>query len=104
MLVAESVSLFENIYIYIHFILSCDDAVRFNAPLSVDLELNDVRAPRSEKLKFWFELALRWTTDKSKIKNQVSMNAFSQPGKFDPKQQLTYVITYPGNSFPRCLT
>lgn len=104
MLVAESVSLFENIYIYIHFILSCDDAVRFNAPLSVDLELNDVRAPRSEKLKFWFELALRWTTDKSKIKNQVSMNAFSQPGKFDPKQQLTYVITYAGNSFPRCLT
>jgi hypothetical protein len=64
----------------------------------VDLELNDVRAPRSEKMTFWFELALRWTTDKSKIKNQVSMNTFSQPGKFDPKQQLTYVITYPGIS------
>jgi hypothetical protein len=70
---------------------------RINTPVTVDLVLNDVRAPRSEKLKFWFELALRWTTDKSKIKNQVSLTGFMQPGDFSPLRQQTYVMTYPGN-------
>jgi hypothetical protein len=69
---------------------------RINTPVTVDLVLNDVRPPRSEKLKFWFELALRWTTDKSKIKNQVSLTGFMQPGDFSPFRQQTYVMTYPG--------
>ncbi len=78
---------------YQHLSLMC----RFNTPLSVDGEMNDVRAPRSEKLKFWVEFALRWTTDLSKIQNQISFIGFSQPAKFDPMQQQTYVFTYPGD-------
>lgn len=76
----------------------------FNTPLSVDAEFNDVRAPRSEKLKFWVEFALRWTTDASKIKEQISFVGFSQPGKFDIAQQQTYVLTYPApTAYPTML-
>ena len=70
---------------------------RFNTPVSVDGELNDVRAPRSEKLKFWVEFALRRTTDLSKIQNQISFIGYTQPAKFDPMQQQTYALTYPGD-------
>lgn len=68
----------------------------FNTELSTDGEVNDVRPPRSEKLKFWMEYAFRWTPNLKKVDRQVSVEIVGQPGIMDiVKAQTTRVGTYP---------
>lgn len=66
----------------------------FDVPLTIDGELNDVRPPRSEKLTWWLETAFRWTTDLSKVNEEISLIVIANPGTFNIAKQ-SNIFTYP---------
>ena len=63
-------------------------------PWDIEGDINDVRAPRSEKLVWWYEAAFRWTPEIHNLQ-QISKEFVVGPGRFDPWDQATYVLTYP---------
>jgi hypothetical protein len=67
----------------------------FTKALDIEGELNDVRAPRSDKLVWWYETAIRWSPKVAAMTNQVSMKFIVGPGQIDIFNQATYVQTYP---------
>jgi hypothetical protein len=66
-------------------------------PLDLEGELNDVRAPRSEKLVWWYEVAVRWTPDVKSFPpdKQISMQFIVGPGRLNLFDQSSYVVTFP---------
>lgn len=62
--------------------------------LDIEGELNDMRAIRSDKLTWWYEIAIRWTPNTKAVEKQISMHFIAGPGAFNMYDQSSYVLTF----------
>lgn len=66
-------------------------------PLGIEGDINDVRAPGSEPLEWYYEIAIRWVPKDSSEGAQLKpmhFHNFAGPGTLDLANQNTYIFTY----------
>ena len=66
-------------------------------PMNLNGELNDVRAPNSPELEWYFQIAARWVPVNSPLGKEirpVSIHGFWGPGRFDTNDQSTMPQTF----------
>ena len=66
-------------------------------PLGLEGDINDVRAPGSEPLEWYYQISIRWTPKESRLGRTIQpmhFHNFAGPGNFDRKNQNSYILTY----------
>jgi len=66
---------------------------RIREAVDIEGELNDVRPPGSEKIKFYYQAGFRWSPIQPEVR-AVSQTTIMAPAKRDPDDQLSRTITF----------